>query len=134
MIRFRLPFQWNVHAVVAGAALALFAAPAGADVHRFTATVNYAGATATDVPAALRISETLVPGFDYAAAGDGTHFEIADENGAILPYEIDTRRREDRSHGRGRGRCGQRPAVFDRQQRDGPSRRTGRQVLGRPRG
>ena len=90
MIRFRLPFQWNVHAVVAGAALALFASPAAAEVHRFTATVNYAGATATDVPVALRISEALVAGFDYEAAGDGTHFTITDGTGAVLPYEIDT--------------------------------------------
>lgn len=77
-------------AAAAGAALAFLAMPAAAGVHRFTATVNYAGTTATDVPVALRISEALVAGFDYAAAGDGTHFEIADENGAILPYEIDT--------------------------------------------
>ena len=89
MHHFRLFLNWNAGAVAAGAALAFLAVPAAA-VHRFTATVNYAGTTATDVPAALRISETLVPGFDYAAAGDGTHFEIADENGAILPYEIDT--------------------------------------------
>ena len=77
-------------AAAAGAALAFLAVPAGAEVHRFTVTVNYTGATATDVPVALRISEALVAGFDSAAAGDGTHFEIADENGTILPYEIDT--------------------------------------------
>ena len=39
---------------------------------------------------AVRLSPALVRGFDYAAAGDGTHFEITDENGAALPYEIDT--------------------------------------------
>lgn len=72
------------------AALALFAAPAVADEHRFTATVNYAGTPVPDLPAALRISEALVPGFDYAAAGDGTHFVIEDATGAVLPYEIDT--------------------------------------------
>ena len=89
---FRLFLNWNARAVAAavGAALAFLAMPAAAEVHRFTATVNYAGTTATDVPVALRISEALVAGFDYAAAGDGTHFEIADENGTILPYEIDT--------------------------------------------
>ena len=67
-----------------------FASAVFADAHRFTATVNYAGAPAWDVPAALRISETLVDGFDYAAAGDGTHFTITDGTGAVLPYEIDT--------------------------------------------
>ena len=74
----------------AACAAALLASAAFADAHRFTATVDYAGAPAEDVPAALRISADLVEGFDYAAAGDGTHFEITDENGATLPYEIDT--------------------------------------------
>ena len=88
----RLFLNWNARAVetAVGAALALFAVPAAAEVHRFIATVNYAGTTATDVPVALRISEALVAGFDYAAAGDGTHFTITDGTGAVLPYEIDT--------------------------------------------
>ena len=55
--------------------------------HRFTMTVNYSGAVAADVPTLLRVSPGLI---DYSAAGDGTHFKIVDENGAILPYEIDT--------------------------------------------
>ena len=59
-------------------------------VHRFTVSVNYNGAPTVDVPAALRISETSVPGFSYADAGDGTHFTITDGTGAVLPYEIDT--------------------------------------------
>ena len=58
--------------------------------HRFTVSVNYNGAPTVDVPAALRISETSVPGFSYADAGDGTHFTITDGTGAVLPYEIDT--------------------------------------------
>ena len=55
--------------------------------HRFTMTLNYSGTVAADVPTLLRFSPELI---DYSAAGDGTHFEIVDENGAILPYEIDT--------------------------------------------
>ena len=58
--------------------------------HRFTVTLNAGAAAAEDVPVALRLSPGLVRGFDYAVAGDGTHFEISEENGAILPYEIDT--------------------------------------------
>ena len=73
-------------------AVCLFACTAAAAgvQHRFTATVNYSGSSATDIPAALRVSQELVPGFDYAAAGDGTHFVITDATGAVLPYEIDT--------------------------------------------
>ncbi len=66
------------------------ASAAFAEVHRFTATVDYAGAPAWDVPAALRLSPALVEGFDYDDAGDGTHFTITDGTGAVLPYEIDT--------------------------------------------
>ena len=58
--------------------------------HRFTVTLNAGAAAAENVPVALRLSPGLVRGFDYAVAGDGTHFEISEENGAILPYEIDT--------------------------------------------
>lgn len=57
--------------------------------HRFMATVNYTGPVATDVPSLLRLSSSI-EGFDYSDAGDGTHFEITDEEGRILPYEIDT--------------------------------------------
>ena len=69
-------------------ALASFASHGAA--HRFTMILNYSGAVAYDVPTLIKISTLLIEGFDYDAAGDGTHFEIADENGAILPYEIDT--------------------------------------------
>jgi hypothetical protein len=58
--------------------------------HRFTMTVTNSVAVAYDVPTLMKISTSLIDGFDYVAAGDGTHFEITDENGAILPYEIDT--------------------------------------------
>jgi len=58
--------------------------------HSFTMRVNNLGAVAYDVPTLMKISTSLIEGFDYDAAGDGTHFEITDENGAILPYEIDT--------------------------------------------
>ena len=54
--------------------------------HRFTVTLNSSGAVAADVPTLLRLPAS----FNYSDAGDGTHFEIADENGVILPYEIDT--------------------------------------------
>ena len=78
----------HIAAILAFAAVPAFAA--GDAGHRFTATVNYAGAPASDVPAALRLSTDLVDGFDYDAAGDGTHFTITDGTGAVLPYEIDT--------------------------------------------
>ena len=78
----------HIAAILAFAAVPAFAA--GDAGHRFTATVNYTGAPAADVPAALRLSADLVDGFDYAAAGDGTHFTITDGTGAVLPYEIDT--------------------------------------------
>ncbi|MBQ3811378.1 MAG: hypothetical protein II839_11220 [Kiritimatiellae bacterium] len=78
----------HLAAILAFAAVPALAA--GGAGYRFTATVNYAGAPASDVPAALRLSTNLVEGFDYAAAGDGTHFTITDGTGAVLPYEIDT--------------------------------------------
>ena len=55
----------------------------------FTATVNYTGATAQNIPVLLRISEAGINGFDY---GDVTasDLEILDENENPLPYEIDT--------------------------------------------
>ena len=76
-----------------GAAALLFAfsclASFGAG-HRFTVTLKCSGTIAADVPLAVRVSPGLVRGFDYSAAGDGRHFEITDENGLLLPYEIDT--------------------------------------------
>ena len=64
--------------------------------HRFTVTLNYtneqgeAKAPAQDVPLLLRVSPELVPGFDYLDTASGTNFEITDEDGLVLPYEIDT--------------------------------------------
>ena len=78
----------KIGVMAAFVALASFASHGAA--HRFTMILNYSGAVAYDVPTLIKISTLLIEGFDYDAAGDGTHFEIADENGAILPYEIDT--------------------------------------------
>jgi len=72
------------------AAVLLVTAAAFAEPHRFTVTLNAGGTAAENVPVAIRLSADLVRGFDYVAAGDGTHFEIEDENGTSLPYEIDT--------------------------------------------
>ena len=58
--------------------------------HSFTMKVNNSGSVAYDVPTLMKISTSLIDGFNYPDAGNGTHFEITDENGAILPYEIDT--------------------------------------------
>ena len=71
-------------------AAALLVSASSAEPHRFTVALNAGGTAAENVPVALRLSPELVRGFDYAAAGDGTHFEISDENGTVLPYEIDT--------------------------------------------
>lgn len=86
-----MPVRMKMPTVKAAACAAALLAPAAfAGPHRFVATVTYAGAPAAEVPVALRLSTELVPDFSYADAGDGTHFEIATESGAILPYEIDT--------------------------------------------
>ena len=58
--------------------------------HSFTMRVDNSGSVAYDVPTLMKISTSLIDGFNYPDAGNGTHFEITDENGAILPYEIDT--------------------------------------------
>ena len=68
----------------------MLATSAFGETHKFTVTLNYSGAAVTNMPTLLKISTASIGGFDYSAAGDGTHFEITDENGAILPYEIDT--------------------------------------------
>ena len=55
----------------------------------FTATVVWDGAPAENLPFLLRISEGGVNGFDYddvTASG----LEILDEDGQLLPFEIDT--------------------------------------------
>ena len=63
--------------------------------HCFTATLNWKDdggtplAPAHDVPVPVRISTELIDGFNYAETANGTNFEIADESGSILPYEID---------------------------------------------
>ncbi|MBO4709795.1 MAG: hypothetical protein J5727_08490 [Kiritimatiellae bacterium] len=72
------------------ALLSFFCIPSFGAAHRFTVTLNAGDAASEDVPVALRLSTMRIRSFDYATAGDGTHFEIYDENGAILPYEIDT--------------------------------------------
>ena len=79
--------------------VAVFFAFAGFDshgaAHRFTATLNWKDdggtplAPAHEVPVPVRISTALIPDFDYAETANGTNFEITDENGSILPYEID---------------------------------------------
>ena len=55
----------------------------------FTATVDWDGAPAENVPVLLRLSEAAVRGFYY---GDVTSsgFEIVDAAGRLLPFEIDT--------------------------------------------
>lgn len=63
--------------------------------HRFTATLNWKDdggtplAPAHEVPVPVRISTALIPDFDYDETANGTNFEITDENGSVLPYEID---------------------------------------------
>ena len=51
---------------------------------------RYSGAAAENVPTLLRISPSKISGFSYGDTADGTDFEIRDENGTLLPYEIDT--------------------------------------------
>ena len=77
------------------AIVVLYAAMAALSVeaqspHSFTATLNYSGAAAENVPTLLRISPEKIPGFSYSDTADGKDFEIRDENGTLLPYEIDT--------------------------------------------
>ncbi|MBQ3811581.1 MAG: DUF2341 domain-containing protein, partial [Kiritimatiellae bacterium] len=65
------------------------ALPAPEAYRTFTATVEYDGAAATNVPVLLRLSENAIEGFDYddvTASG----FEIVDADGRLLPFEIDT--------------------------------------------
>ena len=81
VIRMRAMRTFCVVALVVYASFASYGA-----AHRFTVTLNSSGAVAADVPTLLRLPAS----FNYSDAGDGTHFEIADENGVILPYEIDT--------------------------------------------
>ena len=55
----------------------------------FTATVDWDGEPAKDIPVALRISEAAILGFSYADVTESV-FEIVDANGYLLPYDIDT--------------------------------------------
>ena len=55
----------------------------------FEVTISYAGTAASNVPLLLRISEADIDGFRYADITE-SGFEILDENGNLLPYEIDT--------------------------------------------
>ena len=72
------------------AATSAMFAGAAQSPHRFTVTLNYSGAAAENVPTLLRISPSKISGFSYGDTADGTDFEIRDENGTLLPYEIDT--------------------------------------------
>ena len=61
--------------------------PAG--FHRLDATIAYAGEPAEDVPVLLRLSESI-EGFRYAdVANDGRDFLFSDQDGNLLPFEID---------------------------------------------
>jgi hypothetical protein len=55
----------------------------------FTATVDWDGAPAENIPVALRLSESAILGFSYADV-TASGLEILDANGHLLPYEIDT--------------------------------------------
>ena len=55
----------------------------------FTATVDWDGEPVENVPVLLRISETAINGFNYSEVTE-SRFEILDEDGHLLPYEIDT--------------------------------------------
>lgn len=76
-------------AALCAAAVTMFAGAAQSP-HMFTATLNYSGTAAENVPTLLRISPEKIPGFSYSDTADGKDFEIRDENGMLLPYEIDT--------------------------------------------
>ena len=81
--------QSMLPAGIAAALVGCLALAAEAAGHRFTVTLNYAGNAATNVPMLLKVSPALIDGFSYADT-DGTDFEIQDESGVVLPYEIDT--------------------------------------------
>ena len=76
--------------IMACAAAVSLSAAVAQTPHRFTVTLNYSGEPAENVPTLLRISEKRISGFSYGDTADGTDFEIRDENGNLLPYEIDT--------------------------------------------
>ncbi len=55
----------------------------------FTATVNWDGTPVENIPVLLRLSEGNPDGFSYDDV-KASRFEILDEDGHMLPYEIDT--------------------------------------------
>jgi hypothetical protein len=62
--------------------------PAG--FHRLDATIAYEGEPAEDIPVLLRLSEEI-EGFRYAdVANNGKDFLFSDQDGNLLPFEIDT--------------------------------------------
>ena len=56
---------------------------------RITATIAYDGAAAENVPVLLRLSESGIEDFHYSDI-TSSGFEFLDEDGNLLPYEIDT--------------------------------------------
>ena len=60
-----------------------------ASYRSFTATVDWDGEPVENVPVLLRISESAINGFRYVDVTE-SRFEILDEDGHLLPYEIDT--------------------------------------------
>ena len=66
------------------AAAVTMSAGAAQSPHRFTATLNYSGAAAENVPTLLRISPEKISGFSYSDTANGKDFEIRDENGTLL--------------------------------------------------
>ncbi len=58
--------------------------------HRLDATISYQGEPAEDIPLLLRLSESI-EGFRYAdVANNGKDFLFSDDDGNLLPFEIDT--------------------------------------------
>ena len=63
------------------------APPAG--FHRLDATIDYEGEPAGDIPLLLRLSESI-EGFRYAdVANNGKDFLFSDQDGNLLPFEIE---------------------------------------------
>ena len=62
--------------------------PAG-EYKSFKATIDWDGAPAVNVPVLMRISETVITGFNYNDV-TASKFEILDADGYLLPYEIES--------------------------------------------
>ena len=56
---------------------------------RIEVTLNWNGEAVEDVPVLLRLSEAKIKDFKYSEV-TSSGFEIVDESGNLLPYEIDT--------------------------------------------